>query len=85
MTGLDSELHGVIASHAHPPSLASFPDSTPQLFIAFIHSAIKSWGVESGNEARRKLCVLEVGLYQCVCRVTCECNFCVHCNKKTID
>ena len=36
--------------------LASFPDSTPQLFIAlcikaFIHSAIKSWGVESGNEA----------------------------------
>ena len=50
--------------------VASFPDSTPQLFIAlcikadstpqlfialcikaFIHSAIKSWGVESGNEA----------------------------------
>ena len=28
--------------------LASFPDSTPQLFI---HSAIKSWGVESRNEA----------------------------------
>ena len=37
--------------------IASFPDSTPQLFItlcikAFIHSAIKSWGVESGNEAK---------------------------------
>ena len=29
--------------------VASFPDSTPQLFI---HSAIKSWGVESRNEAR---------------------------------
>ena len=28
--------------------LASFPDSTPQLFIAL---CIKSWGVESGNEA----------------------------------
>ena len=37
-------------------SLASFPDSTPKLFIApcikaFIHGAIKSLGVESGNEA----------------------------------
>ena len=43
--------------------LASFPDSTPQLFIALSHSqtplpsflshsAINSWGVESGNEAR---------------------------------
>ena len=38
--------------------LASFPDSTPQLFIALSlpsflsHSAIKSWGVESGNEAK---------------------------------
>ena len=30
--------------------VASFSDSTPQLFIA-IHSVIKSWGVESGNEA----------------------------------
>ena len=31
--------------------LASFPDSTPQLVYraAFIHGAIKSWGVESGN------------------------------------
>ena len=33
--------------------------STPQLFIAlcikaFIHSAIKSWGVESGNEAKQR-------------------------------
>ena len=37
--------------------VASFPDSTPQLFIApcingAINGAIKSWGVESGNEAR---------------------------------
>ena len=33
-------------------SLASFPGSTPQLFIApCINGAIKSWGVESGNEA----------------------------------
>ena len=31
--------------------VASFPDSTPQ---PFIHGAIKSWGVESGNEARHK-------------------------------
>ena len=33
--------------------VASFPDSTPKLFIApaFIHGAIKSLGVESGNEA----------------------------------
>ena len=35
--------------------IASFPDSTPQLFIApYIkagHGTIKSWGVESGNEA----------------------------------
>ena len=31
-----------------PNYMASFPDSTPQLFI---HSAIKSCGVESGNEA----------------------------------
>ena len=29
-------------------SIASFPDSTPQ---AFIHSVIKSQGMESGNEA----------------------------------
>ena len=35
------------------PQLVSFPDSTPQLFIT--HGAIKSWGVESGNEARRIL------------------------------
>ena len=34
--------------------LASFPDSTPQLFI---HSAIKRWGVESGNEATQILIV----------------------------
>ena len=31
-------------------SVASFPDSTPQLF-AFIYGAIKSWGVESGDKA----------------------------------
>ena len=32
--------------------LASFPGSTPQLFITpCINGAIKSWGVESGNEA----------------------------------
>ena len=42
--------------------IASFPDSTPQIFIALCIqcdkklSAIKSWGVESGNEANsRKL------------------------------
>ena len=39
--------------------IASFPDSTPQLFIALcikaLHSAIKSWGVESGNEAKQDL------------------------------
>ena len=29
--------------------VALFPDSTPQIFIT--HGAIKSWGVESGNEA----------------------------------
>ena len=40
-----------------PSDVASFPDSTPQLFIALCDkklgsdSAIKSWGVESGNEA----------------------------------
>ena len=36
--------------------VASFPDSTPLLFI---HSAIKSRGVESGNEAR-----LEIGIWE---------------------
>ena len=47
-------------------SLASFPDSTPQLFIALCN-AIKSWGVESGNEAKSvqklhaKLCLLTLG------------------------
>ena len=39
-------------SHVYMYCLASFPDSshsTPQLFIALY--TIKSWGVESGNEA----------------------------------
>ena len=43
-----------MASPVGLPS-ASFPDSTPQLFTALCiraHSAIKSSGVESGNEAR---------------------------------
>ena len=31
-------------------TVSSFPDSTPQLFIALC-TAIKNWGVESGNEA----------------------------------
>ena len=32
--------------------IASFPDSTPQLFYRTVYkSVIKSWGVESGNEA----------------------------------
>ena len=41
--------------HTRGMSLASFPDSILQLFIACLHSAIKSWGVESGNEASMSL------------------------------
>ena len=32
--------------------LASFPVSTPQLFSHILLCAKKSWGVETGNEAR---------------------------------
>ena len=38
--------------------LASFPDSTPQLFIAL---CMKSWGVEYGNEAISVLYAIIVG------------------------
>ena len=51
--------------------LASFPGSTPQLLIA-----IKSWGVEPGNEA---MCVLQMSEYVGGCgRYIVESVHCVH-------
>ena len=41
-------------------NIASFPDSTPQLFI---HGVIKSWGVESVNEANRHLTTIADVVY----------------------
>ena len=58
--------NGTISTFAYPchyflealRRVTSFPDSTPHR-TAFIHSAIKSWGVESGNETReKKVCLV---------------------------